>query len=689
MSYDELDKNILEQLKINGPMKAKDLAKVLEVRKQEVNSRLYGPLQKKCHLDENFYWSIRKDNNTVSKIEFDEQEYCSILTNSNDNLEHYLYSLNDNILKTPHLLFIKPIILGNILSEKVIQQIFHFMKNKGIDLNSNDYFLNRNDDLKGIDLIGGCICFSIYYFVQAKKRSLQEKEIVMFSNIIRIARIMGWKFENTSNGSKSTNNLLFILISKGHTELQPIYDAIFVEVEDEELKSENEELEKIYCKNMKQSSNNELDVPNQIACKDGEKTSESSSMDENSFLNKNDTLNDLKVLLDSLSINGFIDKSFLSSENQLGLKLQKFQTEFNFNSVEELIEALGLKVGVIEGNVEYDLNKNDADDEYRSVFEANDDCGEFLNTKISGFSNRAYNRLMSYGVKTYKDLLNLNLEEFMTKRGVGVGVLEEVSKRIQEIQTELVQNQENESIQNSSIKESPIEFDWGTYFRENEQFKSLFNVIIPTSIKKEEVLPHLWLKSDNELINRNFIVELKKAFITVNEYNEISINGLTKPGDIGAFFSMLNPGDLVKISLHGKVKSEILELLEEALKNFTLTIVIGKGQSARKVQVDLPPFTAFIISSRKEEISGKIQNAIDLIIESEIPEEELIEITILDSALNNNLKLTKETLAFLIQYTENKHVNSTIKYLSDYLYLNSNSQKILSIKELKEILNYS
>lgn len=352
------------------------------------------------------------------------KKYYMVLKNDEELLNKYLYNLNNDILKTPHILFIKPIISGYILSEKSITIILRYIKNKGIDFNSEDYFQNRNDDLQGVDLISGCLCFTIYYFVQNKKIFLEQQDIAMYSAIVINARKMGWEINNSHKNKKNIQDLLLILISNGHNEIQPIYNALFEDIENVNLKQEEVERHVI---------SDSLNQSKIITESKQDNNFSNSNKDEITGNNHNisetlmvdDSINNFIILLNSLAINGFIDNSFLNKESQISSKIYNMQKSLNYESAEKMLERFGFKVDTIEGGVEYDIFKGDVFELNTNELRVKDD---FLNSNISNFSTRTYNRLKRYGVRTYDDLLNLNIDEFKYSNGVGVGVIEEVQK---------------------------------------------------------------------------------------------------------------------------------------------------------------------------------------------------------------------------------------------------------------------
>ena len=79
--------------------------------------------------------------------------------------------------------------------------------------------------------------------------------------------------------------------------------------------------------------------------------------------------------------------------------------------------------------------------------------------------------------------------------------------------------------------------------------------------------------------------------------NEMEVNirtvsgpSLERPGDLAAILSGLQPGDVLFIDEIHRLSSVVEEVLYPAME-FLLDIIIGKGDEARSIRIDLPPFT--------------------------------------------------------------------------------------------------
>lgn len=83
---------------------------------------------------------------------------------------------------------------------------------------------------------------------------------------------------------------------------------------------------------------------------------------------------------------------------------------------------------------------------------------------------------------------------------------------------------------------------------------------------------------------------------------------LERVGDVAAILTNLNPGDILFIDEIHRLNKTIEEVLYPALESGTLDIIIGKGPSARTIQLDLPPFTLVAATTRIAMLSGPLRS---------------------------------------------------------------------------------
>lgn len=83
---------------------------------------------------------------------------------------------------------------------------------------------------------------------------------------------------------------------------------------------------------------------------------------------------------------------------------------------------------------------------------------------------------------------------------------------------------------------------------------------------------------------------------------------IERAGDLAAILTNLEPGSVLFIDEIHQLSSKIEELLYPALENGTLDIVLGKGPSARTVELSLPPFTLVGATTRVAQLSSPLRS---------------------------------------------------------------------------------
>jgi holliday junction DNA helicase RuvB len=83
---------------------------------------------------------------------------------------------------------------------------------------------------------------------------------------------------------------------------------------------------------------------------------------------------------------------------------------------------------------------------------------------------------------------------------------------------------------------------------------------------------------------------------------------ISKVGDLAAVLTNLSPGDILFIDEIHRLNKLIEEVLYPAMESGTLDIIIGKGPSARTIQLDLPPFTLIAATTRVSMLSAPLRS---------------------------------------------------------------------------------
>lgn len=83
---------------------------------------------------------------------------------------------------------------------------------------------------------------------------------------------------------------------------------------------------------------------------------------------------------------------------------------------------------------------------------------------------------------------------------------------------------------------------------------------------------------------------------------------IEKVGDLAAILTNLSPGDVLFIDEIHRLNRSIEEVLYPAMESGVLHIIIGKGPSARTIQLELPPFTLVAATTRIAGLSAPLRS---------------------------------------------------------------------------------
>ncbi|MCE5038245.1 Holliday junction branch migration DNA helicase RuvB [Staphylococcus auricularis] len=136
--------------------------------------------------------------------------------------------------------------------------------------------------------------------------------------------------------------------------------------------------------------------------------------------------------------------------------------------------------------------------------------------------------------------------------------------------------------------------------------KSNLEVFIKAAKLREEPLDHVLLFGPPGL-GKTTLSHIIANELDVN-IRTISGPSIERPGDLAAILSGLQPGDVLFIDEIHRLSSVVEEVLYPAMEDFYLDIVIGKGEEARSIRIDLPPFTLVGATTRAGSLTAPLRD---------------------------------------------------------------------------------
>src|SRR5699024_8250594 len=83
---------------------------------------------------------------------------------------------------------------------------------------------------------------------------------------------------------------------------------------------------------------------------------------------------------------------------------------------------------------------------------------------------------------------------------------------------------------------------------------------------------------------------------------------IERAGDLAAILSSLDAGDVLSIDEYQRQPRAVEEVVYSAMEDFFLDVVIGKGEEARNISIDLPPFTLVGATTRFGSLSAPLRD---------------------------------------------------------------------------------
>ena len=88
---------------------------------------------------------------------------------------------------------------------------------------------------------------------------------------------------------------------------------------------------------------------------------------------------------------------------------------------------------------------------------------------------------------------------------------------------------------------------------------------------------------------------------------------IQEPGDMAAILSNLQEGDLLFVDEIHRLNRQVEEVLYPAMEDFAIDIMIGKGQTARSIRLELPHFTLVGATTRAGLLSAPLRDRFGVI----------------------------------------------------------------------------
>lgn len=139
-----------------------------------------------------------------------------------------------------------------------------------------------------------------------------------------------------------------------------------------------------------------------------------------------------------------------------------------------------------------------------------------------------------------------------------------------------------------------------------EKTKKNLEILISAAKKRGESIEHVLLYGPAGL-GKTTLANIIAREMGVN-IKTTSGPAIERVGDFGSILTNLQDGDVLFIDEIHRLNKTIEEVLYPAMEDYKLDIIIGKGPSARTIQLDLPKFTLIGATTKLGSLTNPLRN---------------------------------------------------------------------------------
>lgn len=177
---------------------------------------------------------------------------------------------------------------------------------------------------------------------------------------------------------------------------------------------------------------------------------------------------------------------------------------------------------------------------------------------------------------------------------------------------------------------------WDEYIGQHHVKRNL-KILLDAAKKRSEPGEHI-LFSGPAGLGKTSLAHLVAREMNTN-IRVTSGPAIERVGDLASILTNLMPNDILFIDEIHRMNKLIEEVLYPAMESRTLDIIVGKGPSARTIQLDLPPFMLIAATTRPGLLSGPLRSRFGASFRLDFYENEDIQKIIQRSATLLNVRL--------------------------------------------------
>ena len=225
--------------------------------------------------------------------------------------------------------------------------------------------------------------------------------------------------------------------------------------------------------------------------------------------------------------------------------------------------------------------------------------------------------------------------------------------------------------QDSSLDMTLRPSSWDEYIGQDHLKKNL-RILLDAAKKRKEPVEHILLSGPAGL-GKTSMAHLIARDMNTN-IRVTSGPAIERVGDLASILTNLTPYDILFIDEAHRLNKLIEEVLYPAMESRTIDIVIGKGPSARTIQIELPPFTLIAATTRMGLLSGPLRSRFGTSFRLDFYSQDDIEKILKRSASILKLGIDETAVALIARAARftPRVVNRLLKRTRDYAQVHGN-----------------